>query len=87
MYFRIYTVFLSSQAKAKKNLTERLKEQIFLQGQDKALLLQWLQNISQNHKKITKDMVDQDLVVILFYKKLYIYSYNNHTLLVMLVVI
>jgi len=57
----IYTVFLSSQAKAKKNLTERLKEQIFLQGQDKALLLQWLQNISQNHKKITKDMVDQDL--------------------------
>ena len=63
---RIYTVFLRSQGKAKKNFTERLKEQIYLQGQDKALLLTWLKNISQNHKKNTQNMVDRNSVVVLF---------------------
>jgi len=56
----IYTVFLRSRGKAKEKLTERLKEQIYLQGQDKALLLTWLKNISQNHKQFTKNMVDRN---------------------------
>ena len=58
--FSIHLSFVRSKAIGRKKLSERLQDEIDLQGKDKALLLSWLRKMSTNqpaansiHKKVS----------------------------------